>query len=145
MLAYLENKVNELPVKEKKINIKKRWFYYLVMENETHIIIKQRTGKDIWQQLYEFPLIEVANETNQNKILLQAERKGWLHKSGYKVIDISPLLQQKLSHQLIYGRFIKIRLKQKPPLENNWEWIFRNKRNKYPFPRFINQYLQYKD
>ena len=30
--AFRHNKVNALPVKEKKINIKKRWFYYLVLE-----------------------------------------------------------------------------------------------------------------
>src|SRR5262245_7782259 len=49
--AFLNDRVNELPVKEKKINIKKRWFYYLVMEYKNEIVVRQRTGKDIWQQL----------------------------------------------------------------------------------------------
>ena len=61
--AFLNNKINELPVKEKKISIKKRWFYYLVIEHENKMAIRQRTGKDIWQQLYEFPMIETDKGT----------------------------------------------------------------------------------
>lgn len=141
-VAYLHGTVNELPVKEKKINIKKRWFYYLVMEYQNMVIIQQRTTKDIWRQLYEFPLVEVANKTSQSKILQQVERKRWLKNKSYEVLDISPLLKQKLSHQLIYGQFIKVKLKIKPTLKTDWRWIFKNKIGNYPFPMFINQYLR---
>lgn len=47
-----------LPVKEKKITIKQRWFYYIIMEYKNEVAIVQRTGKDIWKDLFEFPLIE---------------------------------------------------------------------------------------
>jgi A/G-specific adenine glycosylase len=143
--AFLTNKVDTLPVKEKKINIKKRWFYYLVIKYKNEIIIRQRTTKDIWQQLYDFPLIEVSKKTDKNKILLLAERNGWLQKGRYDVIAISPLMKQKLSHLLITGQFIRISLKQKPKPNNNGQWIFKNKISNYPFPKFINQYLQHKD
>ena len=48
-MLFLENRINELPVKEKRINIRKRWFYYLVFEYKNEIAIRQRTEKDIWQ------------------------------------------------------------------------------------------------
>src|SRR5262245_24307425 len=56
--AYLNKKISELPVKEKKISIRKRWFYYFIIGNKDQSAIVQRTAKDIWQELYEYPLIE---------------------------------------------------------------------------------------
>jgi A/G-specific adenine glycosylase len=140
-IAFLNNKVNELPLKKKKINIKKRWFYYLIMEYNNEIAIRQRTVKDIWQQLYEFPMIETAEEPDQKNILHQIEKKGWLQKKNYEIVAISAMFKQQLSHQLIAGQFIRIRLKQKPTHPNDWLWMTKNKMSKYAFPKFINQYL----
>jgi A/G-specific adenine glycosylase len=142
--ALLENRIHELPVKEKKITIRKRWFYYLVVEYKNEIAIRQRTEKDIWQYLYEFPLIEAAGEIDKKKILQAAEKKKWLTKKNYELLTVSPLFKQQLSHQLIAGQFIKVKLKQKPNLEKEWLWVSKNKAAKYAFPQFINQYLREK-
>lgn len=144
--AFLNNKINELPVKEKRLTIKKRWFYYLVLEHEGKTAIRQRTGKDIWQQLYEFPMMEMDKEQDLNTILLQAEKKGLLQKRNYDLISVSSPYKQQLSHQLIAGQFIKINLKKIPGVKNNpvaarWLWLANNKLSKYAFPKFINLYL----
>ncbi len=143
-IAFLNNKVNELPIKKKKNSIKKRWFYYLIMEYKNEIVIRQRKEKDIWLQLYEFPMIEAVKESDQKNILQQAEKKGWLEKKNYKAIAISRLIKQQLSHQLIVGQFIQIRINQKPALKNDWLWTTKNKIGKYAFPGIINQYLKAK-
>ena len=140
-VAFLENKINELPVKEKKITIRKRNFYYLVLEYENKIAIRQRIEKDIWLDLYEFPLIEAATELDTKTISKEAEKKKWITPKNYEVISISPLFKQQLSHQLITGQFIKIKLKRKPDLMNNWLWMEKTKTSKYAFPQFINQYI----
>jgi A/G-specific adenine glycosylase len=142
--AFLGNKINELPVKEKKISIRKRWFYYLVIEYKNEMAIRQRTEKDIWQDLYEFPLIESADELDKKSILQLIEKRKWLPGNNYELLSISPLFKQQLSHQLIAGQFIKIKLKQKPSDKNDWLWVTKSKIGKYAFPQFINQYLQEK-
>ena len=142
--AFLNSKINDLPVKEKKIKIKKRWFYYLVLEYKKEIAIRQRTSKDIWQDLFEFPLIETEHEVDAKNILQKAEMKKWILKKEYKVVLVSPLFKQQLSHQLIAGQFLKINLKKKPNLNNDWQWIRKNKFIYYSFPQFINQYLRNK-
>jgi A/G-specific adenine glycosylase len=142
--AFLNNKINELPVKEKKITIRKRWFYYLVPEFKKEIVIRQRTGKDIWQDLFEFPLIESDKELDKKEILRQLAIKKWLSPKNYEVLSVSPLFKQQLSHQLIAGQFIRLQLKQKIALPDNWEWVAKNKAGNYAFPRFIHQYLQEK-
>ena len=139
--AFLHDKINELPVKEKKISIKKRWFYYLVIEHENKIAIQQRLGKDIWQQLYEFPVIETNKEEESKKIIAQAEKLNGLQKKNYEVISISPLFKQQLSHQLIAGQFIKVRLRKKIKQDENITWVTKKELKKLAFPKLINQYL----
>lgn len=138
--AFLNNKINELPVKEKKITIRRRWFYYFIMENKEQAAIVQRTGKDIWQQLFEFPMIETDGEEDTKKIIAMAEKAGWLKKGEYDIAGISPLYKQQLSHQLIIGRFITIKLKRKPASVKDWQWVNERELVNYAFPKFINQY-----
>ncbi len=138
--AFLNKKVNELPVKKRKINIRKRWFYYLVPEFENKIAIRRRTGKDIWQDLYEFPLIEMTAASDIKSVLKQAEKRKWVLKYGYEILSVSPLYKQQLSHQLISGRFIRVGLKKRPELKDEWLWVSKNRLGRYAFPQFINQY-----
>jgi A/G-specific adenine glycosylase len=140
--AFISGTVNELPVKEKKIRIKKRWFYYLLLEYKGKLAIYQRTAKDIWQDLYEFPMIETSEESDSKAILKEAEKKGWLVKMEYEVKSISPLFKQQLSHQLIAGQFIKITVTKKPLLQKGELWLTKKEINQYAFPRFINSYLE---
>ena len=142
--AFLHNRVNELPVKEKKITIKKRWFYYLLLEYKNEMAISRRTEKDIWQGLYEFPLIESMSGSDQKNILHLAQKNGWLPKQKYAISGHSRLYRQQLSHQLIIGQFTRISLSQKPAAKNNWTWVTKSRINTYAFPVLINQYLKEK-
>jgi A/G-specific adenine glycosylase len=145
--AFQHNKINELPLKKKKINIRKRWFYYLILEYKNEIAIRQRKDKDIWQDLYEFPMVEKTNDIDAKAILLEAEKKKWIMKKGYTVLSVSPIFKQQLSHQLIAGQFINLNLKKKPqpghdPITTGWRWVMKSRIGEYAFPQFINQYLR---
>ena len=140
--AFLNGKVKKLPVKSKRITIKERWFYYLVFEQENGVIIQQRNAKDIWNQLYEFPLIERKGDAKSVNILEEAVKLGLLKKGKYEVVHISTLYKQRLSHQLISGRFIKIKLREKIKLKEDKLQVTAGQLKKFPFPRFINQYLK---
>ncbi|HEX4877465.1 MAG TPA: A/G-specific adenine glycosylase [Chitinophagaceae bacterium] len=139
--AFQHHKVTALPVKEKKISIKKRWFYYLVLQHNNTIAIRQRTEKDIWQGLYEFPLIETATAVDTTVILKQAEQQKWLKAKSYSVITISPLHTQQLSHQHIAGQFIVIKLKAKPAA-GDWQWISPEELQRYTFPRMLRHFIK---
>ena len=138
-VAFLQNKISKLPAKEKKITIRKRWFYYLVLEYNNKIAIRQRTEKDIWQDLYEFPLIEGEKVQRTRSVLEQAGKEGWLLKNNYEVIQSSALFEQKLSHQLIAGVFITLKMKKKPLFKKEVIWLTRKELKKYSFPRIINK------
>ena len=138
--AFINNKITELPVKEKKIAIKKRWFYYVVMEYKNEVAITQRIGKDIWQGLYEFPLIEASKELHKRSIIKELALKEWLPEESFEIKGLSSVFKQQLSHQLINGRFVTINLKRK--IKGNWKWVTKGKLKAFAFPQFINQYLK---
>lgn len=140
-IAFKENRIKSLPVKSKKITIKKRWFNYFVVEFRDTILIQQRTGKDIWQNLFEFPLIETEKHETEKYILSKALETGLFNAKEVESATISPLYKQQLSHQLIHGSFIKVKVNRKIRLSPNWMWAKKSQIGNYAFPNIINQYL----
>jgi A/G-specific adenine glycosylase len=139
--AFLNNKIAELPVKKKKINMRERWFYYLVITFEGKVAVRQRVAKDIWQQLYEFPLIETTEDKAIRDILKKAEKEKWLTSKAYTLTGESVFYKQQLSHQVIRGKFIAVNSSFLPK-GNDWLWVPESKLQEYPFPQLINQYRQ---
>ncbi len=136
--AFLNNKITELPVKEKKIVKKSRWFVYLVLVCGDEIFIRQRTGKDIWHHLYEFLLFEEKKRVSKQSILSLLEK----NKIDSSSLEFSYLYKQQLSHQEINTFFICKKLRQKPLEIENGIWIKKNKLMQYTFPGMIREYLK---
>ena len=144
--AYNNDQVDMLPIKDKKLPLKKRWFYYVFVEKKNEhgqyrFAIRQRSESDIWKDLFEFPLVEAKIEMEASIVLKEVEKNIGLRKKQYSLISISPLFKQQLSHQLISGRFIRIRLKQDEKIEKGWQWVSKEQLNELAFPRYINQFL----
>lgn len=61
--AFQLQQTNQLPVTIPKKEKTNRYFHYFILYNPKtdSTVIQQRSGKDIWQNLYEFPLIEHSN------------------------------------------------------------------------------------
>ena len=139
--AFKNDLLNMLPVKEKKIIIRNRWFNYLMIEFGGKIYIRKRTANDIWRNLHEFALMETGKRMPVSKILTKAEQDGILKRDFYKVVSVSPLYSQQLSHQRIRGRFIKIVLK-KELIIPGFKRVRKQSVSHYAFPKFINAYLE---
>ncbi|NBL63765.1 A/G-specific adenine glycosylase [Flavobacterium sp. NST-5] len=141
-LAFAKNKIGQLPVKSKKIKPKSRYFNYLVFEdNLKNTVIQKRTGKGIWQNLYEFPLLELENLENDSYISHEIHKKFG---SEYEIEKIIPLtiipILHKLTHQSLYIRFFKVEVNGTISNAISWESI-----DLYPFPVIIFNFLQKKE
>lgn len=141
-VAFGNNLVDQLPIKEKKINIRKRWLFYFVMERDNKLAIRQRTGKDIWKLLHEFPMIELDKEQEVKDILSYAIEKGFLKDGHYELVNVSPTFKQQLTHQLIKAKFLHIRLLKEPGKNSEQQWLTKRQMKQYAFPKLINQYLE---
>jgi A/G-specific adenine glycosylase len=135
----------QLPVKEKSIRKKQRWFYYFIVETpDDRLYIRQRAHKDIWAGLYEF----VLEETGQPFYFDKGEDPGsgfirqLFGRQSLTVKYISRVYRQELTHQTIQGQFITIRLDGKIPDLQGYRLVHRQQLADYPFPKFINEWLQ---
>ncbi|MFV0529995.1 MAG: A/G-specific adenine glycosylase [Flavobacteriales bacterium] len=98
-LAFSKNKVYRLPVKIKKTKITDRFLNFFYTENG--FLFQKRSKKGIWQNLYQFPLIETSEETPIFKNI-----------EGLNIqnIYLKKELQHKLSHQNLFIKFWEIEL-----------------------------------
>ncbi len=143
-VAYLDGLIDKLPVKEKKIVKKTRWFYYLVIEFNGKTFVRKRGAKDIWENLYEFVLIENETALATEKISQHPEVKKIFAESPFEIIAVSQLYQQQLTHQTLRGQFIIIKPAKEPVLKG-FEAVNKRKFNSLPFPRFIAAFLKEKN
>ena len=138
--AFLTNKVSVLPVNTKSIRIKERFFNYLIVQYENQFYVNKRTGKDIWQNLYEFILIESKELLNETPLAVNEEIIKILNQADFSIKYVSAKKTQKLTHQIIYGQFVHIEIKK--PLQNKEYFRVNQKQLKsLPFPKFIASYL----
>lgn len=138
-IAYKEDLITLLPVKVKRTAVRTRYFYFFLPQYRNALPVRERLDKDIWQHLYEFPLIEKEEETSSGAIVAAATKKGWIPKGT--AVTVSPVYTQKLSHQLINAVFISYRLTGKSRLFENYSWVNAAVLNTLPFPKTITRYL----
>ena len=137
--AFLENRQIELPVKEKRIKTRERHFHYFFSVSRKHIAISQRTAKDIWQQLYEFPFIE-----SEKVISIEKAQSLFRNKYGVEKINFeyaSGVIKQKLSHQELRFTFHKVDFPKKEKLDG-FTWVSLSDIHNYPFPKTLAVYLR---
>jgi A/G-specific adenine glycosylase len=139
--AYREGIVNQLPVKEKTLLRKNRWFYYFLFEHKGKILVHQRTAKDIWQNLFEFYLLETEETIQWDDQTIHNWLKNQLGIRSATVTEISPLIKQQLTHRQIRGQFIRISLDTIPEVMKKGNWISKTRLPTLPFPKLITGYL----
>jgi len=136
--ALQNDKIKELPVKENKIKIKIRYFNYLVFKSKnTHTIVQQRKGKGIWENLFEFPLIESDNELKVHEILTNGSFQLIMKDKSYHVTKFnSKQIVHKLSHQHLFTNFWLITTKN--TLKNTILW---DNLSNFAFPTLIQNFI----
>lgn len=106
-LALKENKIAVLPVKLKKTKVTKKYFNFIVIISKNEkTILEQRIGSGIWQNLYQFPLIETEKPSTYNNIKSKIENLDVLEDMNFDVHLYNDTdVIHKLSHQHLYTKF----------------------------------------
>ncbi|MDP4210942.1 MAG: A/G-specific adenine glycosylase [Bacteroidota bacterium] len=107
--AFKNNEITLLPIKIKQAAVKKRYFTYLVILYHINTYLQKRTEKDIWQGLYEFPLIETEKVVSLQKLKCSPQWNQIFQNVPHEIIETSGLFKHQLSHQQINARFILIK------------------------------------
>lgn len=139
--ALKHKKVDVLPVKLKKVKVKERWFNYFVAIKNGHILTKERKAGDVWQHLYDFPLIETTGAASLDDENFARQVKDYFGEA----VKIGLVMQKKhvLTHQIIYVQFFaldnyivnfKLHTEIKSVLLEEFEAL--------PHPKVISEFMQ---
>ena len=142
--AYKNKLVEELPVKKPKKATRKRFFHYLVIQDnrgeEPAVFMKKRTGNDIWRHLYEFPLIE-TNRVVGKKYLEKLFSDHFDREISLK--RLSPVeYKHVLTHQTILCRFYRINVENTEKFNEEYIRIPLSEVRRYPVSRLVEKYLE---
>ena len=139
--AYQNQEIDNLPVKEKKLKKRVRYFNYFVVTKEPDLLlVKKRTPGDIWQELYDFPLIETGQVYAEQGF--EFEKK--LRENFGNDVQITALSAKKhlLTHQTIYVQFFAldnyiINFNQNAEIK----WVSLSEFEELPQPKVITDFM----
>ena len=137
-IALATDRIAQLPVKSAKTKVRTRYFHYLHIAVKSGTYLHKRTGKDIWQGLYELPMLESAGALTRKQFQrsLHAELGvGW--DAGTCVGPVKHLL----SHQTIHITFWQVSPPKGKRMPKAWKLVKATELDKHALPRPIERYF----
>lgn len=141
--AYKLNKVGQLPIKEKVIQRKNRYFDFFCFKLGNKVLLQKRETGDIWAGLFQFYLVEndkllKIDSTFYDQIL---SNQLMLDKQLVKIKQPQKVYTQMLTHQQLLVRFHIIELNSLAKVFENGNWTAIHSFKKLAFPKTINNFL----
>lgn len=143
-IALQTKKVDQLPVKAKKIAQRVRYFNYLNLSHGGKILLRKRTDKDIWQNLHDFPLFESEEPESSLEQVKNSAAWASLFPDGADVrfVRVSKPYSQKLTHQQIVARFWEFDSESPLPEGDAYFAQEQKKLLKFAVPKIVDWYLK---
>ena len=136
-VALREGRIGELPVKAGKTKVKIRHFNYLFISIGDRFFLRKRIEKDIWQQLYELPLIETQGVADGSEIKRKLKRSISDHS-----LKKSGSFTHILSHQRIEAQFWEVRPIGSFDIPADWIEVSIDDLDRFAVPRLIDRWFK---
>jgi A/G-specific adenine glycosylase len=138
--GFKKDLVKNLPVKKDRKKTKNRFFNYFVFESKDGFLIKKRSKKDIWENLFEFYLVENKNSKKALELLEKSTTKKLPKPETKKTFTV-------LSHQKIEVVFYNYFIEKKGMLERlkeslKMKLIKKSEVKNFGFPKVVDNYLK---
>jgi A/G-specific adenine glycosylase len=141
-LAYREGKTGRLPMKKGKAAQKIRYFNYLFIRYLDFIYLHQRNSRDIWQALYEFPLIETEAPKSFRALKKLPDWKALFGEGQITLHPFRKTYRHQLTHQVLCCSFYPVSIDFRPETAGmNLLEIPAERIHEYAVPRVIDKYI----
>jgi A/G-specific adenine glycosylase len=141
--AFNNNEIKNLPVKKRNKGKRTRYFNYLFIKNENKVYLEKRTKKDIWNGLYQFPMIETSKEVSTESIVETQQWRELFNDKEVTIMKRSHIYKHILSHQLIKARFIFVKVDNNSDFnKNNLIESSVSELENFAVPRLIERFLE---
>lgn len=142
-LARREGKVALLPIKPQKVTVTERYFYYIDIRWDDKRLLHQRQQGDIWQGLYELPLLETPTplHARESATVLAQVLETWLGAKPEKLTK-GPEIKHQLTHRTIKAQFWEAKYECQPTkMPEKMQVTTLEETKKLPVSRLIDRYL----
>ena len=141
-MALATGRVEELPMKSHKTKVTPRYMHYLYIHNTEGLLLHKRTANDIWQNLYELPLIETSESIDVDTLLQHADFQVWHSLIPYYIYrGHVGGIKHVLSHRVLHATFYAIEVQGHLPQPEGYVYVPFAALNDYALPRLIERYL----
>ncbi|MDR2119717.1 MAG: A/G-specific adenine glycosylase [Tannerella sp.] len=142
-MGYAGGKPQQFPVKLRKAKTRDRYFqFFYIIYNNAYTYLHHRNEKDIWNGLFEFPLIETTHSTDFAKLKETDEFKKLFPPDSHAVFTSDKSdIKHILTHQVLYATFYKVEIRTESKVLKNYLRIPLQDLINYPIPRLIHKYL----
>ncbi|GGC23035.1 A/G-specific adenine glycosylase [Parapedobacter defluvii] len=140
--ALAEKRVNQLPVKIKGKASRNRYFNYFIVRDGDRILINKREKGDIWENLYELPLIETSHQVDVSELAAMPEVVDAFGGNARLQLVAGPV-KHILSHQNLFAQFIVVDLPE--PFKDKkmkWNYVFIKDLGTLAKPKLIFSFLK---
>lgn len=144
-LAYASGHPQQYPVKQNKTKTRDRYFHYFFIICGSYTYLHCRAGKDIWEGLYEFPLIETAGPADFSEISDDIAFKRLFQGVGDLEFSIETTpVKHILSHQILHAKFYEVKISQESTVLKKYQKVCLSELDEYPVSRLISMFLSRK-
>ena len=139
-LALAAGTVADRPVKRGKTRVRDRWFNYLHVASGDRVLLHRREGRDIWQGLYEFPLIETDAPVEFPDLVALPQFRRLLGDGPWHLVRSVSLPRHQLSHQRLHAVVHRIETPAFAPTAAAMA-VPADSLGDYAVPRLVDRYL----
>lgn len=107
-LAVAAGTVGMRPVKQGSTKTRDRWFHYLHITSGEQVLLCRREERDIWQGLYEFPLVETPAAADFWELGASDAFRQLLGDAPWQLVRSVEMPRHQLSHQTIHAVFHRL-------------------------------------
>lgn len=139
--ALATNTIAERPVKQGRTKVRDRYFHYLHLQCNGETLLTRRGAGDIWQGLYEFPLIERAEPCDFATLCASEKFLHWLHEHRFTLRATRTMAPHILSHQRLHATFYRLEVDSLQIADNMFK-IAESALDDYAVSRLTEKYLE---
>lgn len=141
-VALRDGRVGELPVKVHKVKTSNRYFLYLYVRAGAYTFINKRGPGDIWQNLYEFPLIETQERKDTSELFALPEWNRLMGRQAVKEVRlVESGVRHVLSHRIVYADCYEVVLENEEAFLEGFQRVREDDLHKFPVSRLISHFF----
>lgn len=130
------------PVKAGKTQVRPRYLNYLHLECGDRTALQRRPKGDIWQGLYDLPVIESDRPLDFTELIGTEAFHELLEALPYRLLQTTRMPKHQLSHQTLHAVYYRLEVERWPSCAERWSLVPSGSIGEYAIARLLDRYFE---